>query len=60
MHQLSLYLQSWWSYTLSFEGGHCEFLPGGVISRVMVDLMDPGASLPGFQFQLSHILGVYA
>lgn len=53
--QLSIYLQSLWSHTWLFEGRHCEFLPGGVITcGVMVNLMGPGASRPAFKFQRSQ------
>lgn len=37
----------------------CDFLPDGAIScGVMVNIMDLEARLPGFKFQLSHILVV--
>lgn len=59
VYQLSTSVQSLWSYTLSLKGGHCEFLPDGVIScGVTVNILGPGASLPGFQFKLSCILVV--
>ena len=35
--QLSIYLQPPWSYTLSHEGSHCEFL----LSRVVSDSVTP-------------------
>ena len=51
--QLSIYLQLPWSYTLSFEGSHCEFLLSRVVSDCdPMDCRPTGSSLSmGFSRQ---------